>query len=798
MPTNTLKSLFAAALLLAPALSPAESVFFQNTKEWRQLDATVLEYLGGETNMFAVDGYWVLSPCLHPSPFIIPPNILCPLGTTGFIAQGDIDEDGENDQGSFWSISEVVPALRIEPFRPDLFRLLSAPPSGFTEILRATDGDVSAIFDVTDRSVIIWYDVLTDLIDDYEITQYTALRSYGTGQQELDRHYHDVPWGPYKFILPGLVPNNSRKPPGQVIYGIDHLTTPDAYPGRGEIAQGWRNTNDDYWENGAVEYDPRLFFRFEWGGLGNWNTVGSDILRFSLRAHQYVNGNGITAKEHVPDFIAQGSVTGLFCETIATDVDFDSVLEQGKIYELTFTSGSLVTPEHAVQYPITVFGTGGGLDVNELLLSTDYSGGVVTGSIEGVAGTTLTTNRELDLCLVPGQTYRLEITSGALAGTEEFPITDWGAPADTDLTTLGVLGVAPGDSFTLTPEDESAIFAVEYVGSHFLETSDASGNPSDFSILVRGAEYRIEILTGALAGTSHGVRNWGFPTNAYLETETDLLGSLQPGDIFSLNLISRPTIALSLGDKFTIAQVFEDWVQDKVDAGEMLFPEFALEDVIVFPPYPLETPVSDRNQFLLGLYDNQYEIGPFFFNPGDSADARLEISRNIPSSGATFDSGTYGLSFRVNFIDTYEGFALLGGLGGGGLGPGGFPFGTPSSERTPHYDFDGDGASNLIEYALGSDVADAQSRPEFLYALDEAAGSCTATLTKRRFTATSVDYAFEYSTDLRTWTTISENDPIFEIVQDDETTLEVSNLAAFPGQLAAPACFLRVKVEVIK
>ena len=67
-------------------------------------------------------------------------------------------------------------------------------------------------------------------------------------------------------------------------------------------------------------------------------------------------------------------------------------------------------------------------------------------------------------------------------------------------------------------------------------------------------------------------------------------------------------------------------------------------------------------------------------------------------------------------------------------------------------------------------------------------------MTKRPFTGTSLEYFFEYSTDLRTWTTILEDDPIFEILQDDETTLEVSNLADFPGQLAAPACFLRVRV----
>ena len=353
---------------------------------------------------------------------------------------------------------------------------------------------------------------------------------------------------------------------------------------------------------------------------------------------------------------------------------------------------------------------------------------------------------------------------------------------------------------------------------------------------MRGGEYRLEILTGELAGTSDSIRNWGFPTNAYLETETDLLGRLETGDTFSIDLVELPGISVSMGDQFTIGQIFEDWVQDKYDAGEMLavdefelsffyeigvgeftpgFPNNAAElamlevdvgflgplyavarpDTIVFPPYPIQTPPGDRTQFILGTLDGQYELGPFFFNPSDSVDARLEIDRSSLSSAVTYDVGSYGLAFRVRYIDTYEGFALLGGLAGGGFGAdAGFPFGTPSSERATDYDFDRDGASNLLEYALGSDVANAQDRPTFEYALDEVAGGCTATLTKRPFTGTSLEYFFEYSTDLRTWTTILEDDPIFEILQDDETTLEVSNLADFPGQLAAPACFLRVRV----
>ena len=667
-------------------------------------------------------------------------------------------------------------------------------------------------------------------------------------------------------------------------------------------------------------------------------------------------------------------MTGLSCfNTITTDLNLDEVLEQGKIYELNFTTGMLAGTEQGRQYPITAFGDSGDLAIfrvvtraegytraqaqeaaqaaggrlailntqdkldfvngqligagfdtldgewpsmwiglsdsaeegewqwdtgevlggaqnwevgapvidplenvfdfaqilggvaadgaapvwfdeegtaeldaflleipllnsNEIVLpsASDLTAGVVTGSITSSAGFDLVTNRSLGdpNCLQVGQTYRLDIISGELAGTSQFPITTWD---DFTVTTVGddplpfdVVGVpslATGDTFVLTPENVNATFSVGYIGRHFVEASDVLDAPADFSNLVRGADYRIEFLTGALAGTSDTIRNWGFPTNAYLETETDFFGQLEVGDTFSIDLIELPALSIAVGDKFEIGQIFEDWVQDKYDAGEVLAvdeltlsssPDFggfgipatpdlivdadlfgplfavAREDTIVFPPYPIGTLTGDRSEFILGTLDNHYQLGPFFFNPGDSTDIRLNINRTSFSSQTAIDAGSYDLAFRVQFIDTYEGFAILGGLGDDT----GFPFATPSSEREPDYDFDRDGASNLLEYALQSDVADPNARPAFLYALDEQAGSCTASLTKRPFTGSSVAYYFEYSTDLRTWTTIGEDDPIFEITEDTEETLEVTNLSNFPGELSAPACFLRVRVEV--
>ena len=1094
------KSLLVTALVVAPVLSSAQSLNFVNTKSWRQTGPETLFYLGGRTDMNFQDGFWALAPCLfQPAQNIVGPNEFCPLGTTGFIAQGDIDGDGVNDQGSFWSVSEIAPAATVEPFRPDLFRLVSAPPSGFTRILRSTDGDVSAIFDVIDASVIVWYNALEGVIDDNEITIYGALRGYGVGSDELERHYEDVPWGPYKFSLPALVPPASSAEPGEVIYGIDHIVTPDAWPGRGAVPQGWRNSNEEWGDNGELELDPRIFYDFKWSGLTPENTLQTDVLTYSLNANQYINAEGVEETKYSQDILGRGTVTGLSCfNTITTDLNLDEVLEQGKAYELTFTTGRLAGTEQATQYPITVFGDSGGLSTfrvvtrdegytwdqareaadaaggrlavldsqakrdfvnaqlvgagfetvdgewpsmwiglsdseeegvwqwntgqtlaeqppsfqdignvadpsapfeintldstsdtelglydadgnlvltnddagggqqsqlnftegleqgfyflavgtfdsvfdqsdfdvtsfgglggpytlthpngdetgelgeasfdwyrlevgspvgggtwqvgaptveppendfdfahilggvaaagsapvwfdeegtveleaflleipilnsNEIVLpdASDLTAGVVTGGFSSGAGFDLVTNRPLGEpgCLQLGQTYRLEITSGELAGTTQFPITTW---EGFTLTTIGndplpfdVAGVpslGPGDSFVLTPENVDATFSVGYVGSHFIEASDALNAPANFSTLVRGGDYRIEFLTGELAGTSDTVRNWGFPTNSYLETEFDFFGQLAVGDTFSIDLIELPALSVAVGDQFVIGQIFEDWIQDKYDAGDVLAvdaltlalsynigdpetgevpPELEVDqgffgplyavarpDTIVFPPYPIGTGDGDRNSFILGTLDNHYELGPFFFNPGDSVDAKLDLSRASVSSQTSTDVGNYDLSFRVQFIDTYEGFAILGGLGDDT----GFPFATPSSEREPDYDFDRDGASNLLEYALQSDVADPNARPAFLYALDEQAGSCTASLTKRPFTGSSVAYYFEYSTDLRTWTTIGEDDPIFEITEDTEETLEVTNLSNFPGELSAPACFLRVRVEV--
>lgn len=827
MPSNIPKSLLAVTIaFLSSNLAPAQGPVFswRDLAEWRQTGPNSSFYMGGNTGIYFQDGSWSLSACFQPSTTIISPNIFCPLGTTGFIAQGDVDFDGVNDQGSFWSIDQIARASVIEPFRPDQFLILSAPPSGIADALRESNGDIAEIFEVIDTSVIIWYNVLASPPDDYEITVYQAYRPYGPGKKEEQRHFDDVPWGTYLFTLPQI--NSIAEPPRPVPFAVDHLVIADAFPGRGVIPRGWKMTNDE-WYNEELEFDPRMFHKLEWGGVDTTNTLATDSLRFSARAHQFVEDHPvrgpITRVERAPDFLLRGTVTGMACETIATNLNLDSVLDQGKNYELNIISGEL---KGTIHYPVTVFGTGGGLSFNELNSPTVITGTVVTGSFTAANGLALSTNRDLQTCLNLGASFELTFTSGALAGTTQFPISIWNGM---DLTTLVDVSasIVAGDTFRLDQKQVAVPSTVQNVAGFFVE------GDLDLTSLVPGGDYRIEVTSGALAGSIHQITNFGFPTSFFFETESNLMGSLLPGDTYGLRTFTTPGFSLKVGDLFSLSQTFEDWIQDKYDAGEviatdeltlradpdlfpggwninaggpgeptlaelevdvgLLGPLYAVsrKDAIVFPPYTIHNPASDRSEFILGTFDGKYELGPFFFREGDSMRGRLHMSRSFNSGGPTTNNARRTLNFDVSFIDTYAGFAILGGLVGDG-----FPFGTSSSERAPSFDFDHDGASNLMEFALMTSVVDPTDKPAFQYALDVATGLCTASITKRPSVGSQLSYFFEYSTDLVNWTTILPGDPSFAIVQDDETTLTVTNTLDLVGNFPPPSCFLRVKIEL--
>ena len=239
------------------------------------------------------------------------------------------------------------------------------------------------------------------------------------------------------------------------------------------------------------------------------------------------------------------------------------------------------------------------------------------------------------------------------------------------------------------------------------------------------------------------------------------------------------------------------WVPDMADVmpNDGSIPDIAIgepmyrEDVMVFPPYPIQTLLTHREEFQIGLFENHYELGPFFFTPGDSTMQRIDLRRNLKAGGSTRDTSRRFLDCAITFIDTYEGFSFF----SAPLIPGGFPLGTRTSEREPNGDFDSDGYSNLMEFAFMSDVADPTSIPNFRFDLGDqggGVGSCLALVRKRPNVGSSLTYQFEYSSDgMQTWILIEEGG-IWDIFEND-TILRVINTAPIPGD----SCFIRVRVS---
>ena len=234
---------------------------FSDIKRHVQLGDDEFDFLGGELGLNIFDGFVVLGPCaLDPSIFLITPDpLFCPPGTQGLVGFGDIDQDGIADPGLFFAITAVEAATQVEPFRPDRVLLLAAPPGGLATEARKSGNNFEDLFESQDNSVIVWWDVLnaSEAVQQYDLTSYAGIRPYDSGEDELDRQYEDIRFdGTYTFSYPVLDdPQNPGDDFEQLVIGVTHEQTPDIFPSRGLIEQGIRITNDeDYWVDLPAPY----------------------------------------------------------------------------------------------------------------------------------------------------------------------------------------------------------------------------------------------------------------------------------------------------------------------------------------------------------------------------------------------------------------------------------------------------------------------------------------------------------------------------------------------------------------
>ena len=277
---------YTAALMGAFSLSASlvkgqlfTSLSVSDIKRYKQVGAEDFEYLGGAWDILVEDGGVTLVGCLgNGFPFPTFPNDACPLGTTALIDAGDVDGDGVRDGGRFFSISSITPSTVFAPFRSNLFSLEAAPASDLPRPVTGTG--------FRDNSIVLFYDYINapESLDRYEITRYGSSRVYGP--TEFDRHVKEIVPGVYQFRLPRQGVNFNDPSQNKYVYANHtQLEMLEAYPGLGFVAVGneFRVVMDDKWNDGAIEFDPRLSTDFIWEGFNGQTVLGSDTASFSIK-----------------------------------------------------------------------------------------------------------------------------------------------------------------------------------------------------------------------------------------------------------------------------------------------------------------------------------------------------------------------------------------------------------------------------------------------------------------------------------------------------------------------------------
>jgi hypothetical protein len=130
-------------------------------------------------------------------------------------------------------------------------------------------------------------------------------------------------------------------------------------------------------------------------------------------------------------------------------------------------------------------------------------------------------------------------------------------------------------------------------------------------------------------------------------------------------------------------------------------------------------------------------------------------------------------------VDSYEGFRVSGN----------FPPRTLDELSAAGGDFDGDGMTNLEEFALQTDPADPASVSTPTPVIDQFTGQCVFTIPKRPNVGNLLTYRVQYSFDLVNWTTITSGDPLWTATENDNEYIVASNQSSPPAN-----CITRVLI----
>lgn len=265
---NTQKNLLTAATLGLMAATAHGQVVFNmvanSTANYRQ-SATGGNFEGGTFGMTVRDGQAFFDGC--DSIRFYSPSIPCPLGATGFVSRGIVNDPLLNGNGPYYSISSITPAALLLPFAAQNASLISAPPSLLPRPLVGFE----------DQCLSVFYNLQTASVRQYPITLYTFTRSYTAA--ERSRFDGEVVPGTYIYNFANL---NSPTIP-QVLQ-INQYLMLDGYRKINNQPRGFRFINLAFDADGFALLDPLLINTLTWeGNTTSFISPAADSLYLSIK-----------------------------------------------------------------------------------------------------------------------------------------------------------------------------------------------------------------------------------------------------------------------------------------------------------------------------------------------------------------------------------------------------------------------------------------------------------------------------------------------------------------------------------
>lgn len=258
-------ALFASATL--PAVADV-ALTLSSQKTYRQNKLGQTAFRGGRFDIVLRDGNGIyVAGCARE--FYWPPNVPldpCPGGSTAFVLFGDVDPDVPNLGPYFW-MTDVIPAIIIEPRRPDLCKLRAAPAS---DLPRPST-------DFKDSSFGVYYNLHEADVRESVITRYDSARTYNDGQR--GKFEDEIVTGVYHYLFPRLGNSDLRVPISPVIYPM-----PEGFAKINNQKTGVQFIPNEKWSRGFMELSYIRPNVIRWKGFAPQVTFPSvDKLYFSMR-----------------------------------------------------------------------------------------------------------------------------------------------------------------------------------------------------------------------------------------------------------------------------------------------------------------------------------------------------------------------------------------------------------------------------------------------------------------------------------------------------------------------------------